>query len=122
MKREVDNSYGIIPFYIPSEKIVEKSKGCYLYDSEADIKMGNGLKYYSGRIPACGVFLRRLSGIYKRKVTSTDLAVVMRGYSVCPDGRLNNVRAIWVARIAGDKIDEWHVYPDTEENRKFLEI
>jgi acetylornithine aminotransferase len=34
MKRKVDNSYGIIPFYIPFEKIVEKLKGCYLYDSE----------------------------------------------------------------------------------------
>jgi hypothetical protein len=55
-------------------------------------------------------------------VRSTDLAVIMRGYSVCPDDRLNNSRAIWVARIVGGKVDEWHVYFDTEENRKFLKI
>ena len=26
--------------------------------------------------------------------------------------------AIWTATIVGDRIREWHIYPDTEENRR----
>jgi ketosteroid isomerase-like protein len=53
-------------------------------------------------------------------VSSTDSTVIMQGYSVCSDNRLNSNRAIWVARIANDKLAEWHVYLDNEENRHFL--
>jgi hypothetical protein len=37
--------------------------------------MANGIKYYSGRIPACG-FLRRLPDIYK-SVNKANYAVKM---------------------------------------------
>ena len=51
-------------------------------------------------------------------VSSTDSTVIMQGYSVCSNNILNNVRAIWVARINCDKLEEWRVYLDNEENRK----
>jgi hypothetical protein len=48
--------------------------------------------------------------------------VIMQGYSVCSDEKLNNVRAIWLAEVREDKVSLWQIYPDTEENRKFLKI
>jgi ketosteroid isomerase-like protein len=53
-------------------------------------------------------------------VSSTGSTVIMQGYSVCSNNRLNSNRAIWVARIANDKLAEWRVYLDNEENRHFL--
>jgi hypothetical protein len=44
----------------------------------------------------------------------------MQGYSVCSDNRRNDNKAIWVARIVNDKLEEWHVYLDNEENRHLL--
>ena len=51
-------------------------------------------------------------------VRHEDSTVIMRGYSVCADKRLNEFRAIWVARIENEKVKEWRVYADTEENRR----
>jgi ketosteroid isomerase-like protein len=48
--------------------------------------------------------------------------VIMQGYSVCSDDRFNNLHAIWVAEVRDNKISLWHIYPDTEENRTFLDI
>jgi ketosteroid isomerase-like protein len=56
------------------------------------------------------------------KVAVHNSTVIMQGYSVCPDRRLDKVRAIWLAEVRDDKISSWHIYPDTEENRKFLNI
>lgn len=47
--------------------------------------------------------------------------VIIRGYSVCADDRLN-MRAIWVAQIVSNKITEWRIYYDTKENRDSLGI
>ena len=38
------------------------------------------------------------------------------GY-VKSDQVLNNVHAIWVAEIKEDKVNLWHIHPDTKENR-----
>jgi predicted RNA-binding protein len=46
----------------------------------------------------------------------------IEGYSVCSDEKLDNVRAIWLAEVREDKVSLWPIYPDTEENRKFLKI
>jgi hypothetical protein len=51
-------------------------------------------------------------------VCVNNSTVVMYGHSVCSDNRLNHVQAIWVAQIANDKVKEWRIYPDTEENRR----
>ncbi len=48
--------------------------------------------------------------------------VIMQGYSICSDEILNNVRAIWVAGIINNKVGSWHIYPDTKENRKILNL
>ena len=50
-------------------------------------------------------------------VSSKNSTVIMQGYSVCSDDRLNNFRAIWVAQITDGKVKEWRIYLDTEENR-----
>ena len=33
------------------------------------------------------------------------------------DQVLNNVHAIWVAEIKENKVNLWHIHPDTKENR-----
>lgn len=57
--------------------------------------------------------------IFERIIVKNS-TVIMQGYSVCADDILNNVRAIWMAEIMDDKVALWHIYPDTEENRKRL--
>lgn len=47
-----------------------------------------------------------------------DSTVIMQGYSICSDKILNNVRAIWLVEIRNNKVSLWHIYSDTEENRK----
>lgn len=42
--------------------------------------------------------------------------VVMLGRSTCSDPRLC-MEAIWVAEVRADKVAQWRIYPDTEENR-----
>ena len=50
-------------------------------------------------------------------VTVNGSMVIMQGYSICSDQILNNVRAIWVAEIRENKVNLWHIHPDTNENR-----
>ena len=50
-------------------------------------------------------------------VTVNGSMVIMQGYSICSDQLLNNVRAIWVAEIKGNKVNLWHIHLDTKENR-----
>ncbi len=45
--------------------------------------------------------------------------VTIIGHSMCMDIRLEGP-AIWTAKIHGDKVAEWRVYKDTEENREML--
>jgi ketosteroid isomerase-like protein len=59
--------------------------------------------------------------IFERVVVKGS-KVIMQGYSVCRDKRLDNLRAIWVAEIREDKVGLWQIYPDTEENRVFFNI
>jgi hypothetical protein len=49
-------------------------------------------------------------------VSSENSTVIMQGYAVCSDKQLDNFRAIWIAQITDNKVSEWRVYPDTEEN------
>lgn len=49
-------------------------------------------------------------------ITSNDNMATMQGRSHCADKRLEG-KAIWTARITGNKISEWRVYEDTPENR-----
>ena len=42
--------------------------------------------------------------------------VTMRGYLVCDDSRLDNVMAIWVGTMEGEKVKQWRIYPDNLEN------
>jgi len=51
-----------------------------------------------------------------------DTYVIMQGYSVCSDEILNNVHAIWVAEIVEKKVNLWHIYPDTKENREIFNL
>ena len=50
-------------------------------------------------------------------VTVNGSMVIMQGYSICSDQVLNNVHAIWVAEIKENKVNLWHIHPDTKENR-----
>ena len=45
--------------------------------------------------------------------------VKIMGHSRCSDERLNG-SALWSAAIKSNKIQEWHVYEDTAENRALL--
>lgn len=56
-----------------------------------------------------------------RNVTADGATVIMQGRSVCADERLA-VKAIWTARIEGEKVAEWRVYLDTPQNRRRLGI
>ncbi len=55
-------------------------------------------------------------------ITVRDSTVIMQGYSVCSKEILNNVHAIWVVEVRGDKVALWSIYLDTQENRKLLSI
>lgn len=56
-----------------------------------------------------------------KTVTSRDDLVLIIGYSTCSFEPLNGP-ALWTAKIQDDKVVEWRVYTDTEENRKALKI
>ena len=55
-------------------------------------------------------------------VTVNGSTVIMRGYSICSDQVLNNIRTIWVAEIKENKVHIWHIHSDTEKNRNKLGI
>ena len=46
--------------------------------------------------------------------------VIMQGYSICSDERLNNLRAIWIAEIVDNKVGLWQIFPDNKENKSLL--
>ena len=48
--------------------------------------------------------------------------MIMQGYSICSDEILNNICAIWVAKIIDNKVGSWHIYPDTKENREIFDL
>ena len=50
-----------------------------------------------------------------------EMIVTLRGYSSCSHPRMNT-RGIWTAHVIDDKVSEWRIYEDSEENRKLLGI
>jgi hypothetical protein len=51
-------------------------------------------------------------------IRSENSTITMQRNSVCSDDRLNNVRAVWIAQIADDKVKEWRVYLNTDKNNQ----
>ena len=45
-------------------------------------------------------------------VSVKNQTVIMRGYSVCSDERLNKLHAVWVAEVVDNKVSLWHIYPN----------
>lgn len=35
---------------------------------------------------------------------------------------LNNVRSIWIVEVTNNKVSQWCIYPDTQENRKMFTV
>ena len=58
--------------------------------------------------------------IFKTVISIDDL-VIIEGYSNCSDKRLEG-HEIWTARIRDNKVSEWRVYEDNEENRQKLKL
>ena len=56
-----------------------------------------------------------------KTVISIDDFVIIEGYSNCSDKRLEG-HEIWTARIRDNKVSEWRVYEDNEENRQKLKL
>lgn len=54
-------------------------------------------------------------------VISRDNFVILLGHSECSVSSLDGP-AIWTARIENDKVAEWRIYLDNEENRKLLDL
>ncbi len=48
--------------------------------------------------------------------------VIMQGYSICSDEILNNIHAIWIAKIIKNKVGSWHIYSDTKANRELFDL
>lgn len=55
-------------------------------------------------------------------IVARGSTVIMQGYSICSDEILNNICAIWVAKIIDNKVGSWHIYPDTKENREIFDL
>ena len=47
-------------------------------------------------------------------ISVKDRTVIMRGYSLCSDERLNNLHVVWVAEVVDNKVKLWHIYPSGE--------
>lgn len=60
--------------------------------------------------------------IFEKVYLRGNDTVIMQGYSICTNKILNNVKAIWMAKITENKVSLWHIYPDTEEIRNMLNI
>lgn len=58
--------------------------------------------------------------IFEYVITQGDSTVIMQGYSISSDERLNNIRVIWLAKVKEEKVSLWHIYPDNEEIRSML--
>lgn len=53
--------------------------------------------------------------------TTKDDTVILTGYSTCSYDPLDGP-AIWTAKISCEKVSEWRVYTDNEENRRESDI
>ncbi len=53
------------------------------------------------------------------EVVNTGDKVYVRGHSTCSDTRVEGP-VLWSAKIKGERVDEWRVHKDTEENRVML--
>jgi len=56
------------------------------------------------------------------RVQSQGNLVILIGYARWSKDSLEEDHAIWTATIENDLVAEWHIYEDTEENRKKLDI
>jgi hypothetical protein len=56
------------------------------------------------------------------KVSVKNKTVIMHGYSVCSDERLNNLHVVWVAEVVDNKVSLWNIYSDNEDNRNLLDV
>ncbi len=54
-------------------------------------------------------------------VISRGNFVILLGHSECSVSSLDGP-AIWTAKIENDQVAEWHIYENTEDNRKTLKI
>jgi len=59
---------------------------------------------------------------YFTRVESRDNLVILIGYARWSKDSSEEDHAIWTAIIEDDLVTEWHIYEDTEENRKKLGI
>lgn len=59
---------------------------------------------------------------YFTRVESRDNLVILIGYAKWSKDSLEEDHAIWTATIEDDLVAEWHIYEDTEENRKKFNI
>lgn len=57
-----------------------------------------------------------------KKIESRDNFVIISGESTCSNEKSLNSSALWSAIIKNDKVSEWQVYEDTDENRKKLKF
>lgn len=74
---------------------------------------------------ACNPFFKlfpNYQNIFEKIISKEDSIVIMQGYSISSDERLNNLRAIWFAEIQDDKVSLWRIYSDTEDVRSMLGI
>ena len=51
------------------------------------------------------------------KVFVKNQTVIMQGYSICSDERLNNIHVIWVAEIVDNKVSLWQICPNSKDNK-----
>jgi ketosteroid isomerase-like protein len=55
------------------------------------------------------------------KIESRENLVIIVGFSTCSHKSLEGP-ALWTAKIENDRVAEWRIYDDTEENRNLLKI
>ncbi|MBK5723137.1 hypothetical protein JGH11_19915 [Dysgonomonas sp. Marseille-P4677] len=60
--------------------------------------------------------------IFEEIIFKKDSTVIIKGFSISSDERLNNLRAIWFVEIKEEKVSLWRVYPDTKEIRNMLNL
>ncbi|MFX0043811.1 MAG: hypothetical protein ACFE8L_12940 [Candidatus Hodarchaeota archaeon] len=59
---------------------------------------------------------------YFTRVESRDNLVILIGYAKWSKDSLEEDHAIWTATVENDLVAEWHIYEDTEENRKKFNV
>ena len=59
---------------------------------------------------------------YFTRVESQDNLVILIGYAKWSKDSKEEDHAIWTAMVENDLVTEWHIYEDTEDNRKKLHI